>query len=122
MRIKVLDIIAILISICIIIFSLALTHQKQSTKLLVFISSGDKEWIFPVKTNKTIEIPGPIGNTIIEISNKGVKIKDSPCPNKLCIKEGIIKNQGQYIACLPNKIIVKIQGSEEGEETDAGSY
>ena len=31
------------------------------------------------------------------------------CPDKICVKTGKIKNKGEQIVCLPNKLVVKVK-------------
>ncbi len=41
---------------------------------------------------------------------EGVFVEDVVCPNKICVKRGIIKDVGESIVCLPNKTIALITG------------
>ena len=69
---------------------------------------GIPRYILPLSVNRVIRVSGVSGNTIVEINNGRVRIKDAPCPNKLCIHQGWI-NTGA-IVCLPNRILVIITG------------
>ncbi|MBI4712834.1 MAG: NusG domain II-containing protein [Planctomycetes bacterium] len=46
---------------------------------------------------------------------KGVHILHSDCPAQVCVHTGWIKNIGETIICLPNKVLLEIKGDEEGE-------
>ncbi len=63
--------------------------------------------------NQTFAVPGPLGNTLVEIHDGHVHVSESPCSNKLCIKTGRISLTGQIIACLPNKVVARIVGDED---------
>lgn len=52
---------------------------------------------------------------------KGVHILHSDCPAKVCVHTGWIKNPGETIICLPNKVLLEIKG-EGTEEYDAIAY
>ena len=54
------------------------------------------------------------GFNLLEISNKGVRVLEASCPDKLDVKQGYIKNVGEQIICLPNRLIVSIY-SEKSE-------
>ena len=72
----------------------------------------------PLETDKTVPVKGPMGTTIVEIKDSRVRIQDSPCHNKLCIRQGWI-NKGSLV-CLPNKVVVTIDtGKETGDTVDA---
>jgi len=50
----------------------------------------------------------------IEIkADKGARILDSDCPAKICVHTGWIRMPGETIVCLPNKILLEIQGTKE---------
>ncbi|HRR92028.1 MAG TPA: NusG domain II-containing protein [bacterium] len=44
------------------------------------------------------------------MKNRKVRILSSPCPDKLCVKQGYISESGQVIICLPNRVVIKIEG------------
>lgn len=41
---------------------------------------------------------------------RGVHILESYCPAKVCVHAGWILRPGETIACLPNKLLVEIEG------------
>lgn len=51
------------------------------------------------------------GNHLI-IQDGEVYLDDADCPDKLCVKQGSIKHAGESIICLPNRLVVKIVGSQ----------
>ena len=77
---------------------------------------GKPRYILPLSVNKTITVGGLSGNTIIEINNNKVRIKDSPCPNKLCIHQGWIDTGA--IVCLPNRVLVIITAPDIKKDLD----
>ncbi len=65
---------------------------------------------FSLSENRTVKVYGPLGISILEIKNGKVRMFSSPCPDKLCVREGYISKPGQMIICVPNRVIVKIEG------------
>lgn len=55
----------------------------------------------------------------IEVLAGKIRVKDSDCPEKLCIKQGWISSPGIPIVCLPNKIVIEIIGTTSSETMDA---
>lgn len=53
---------------------------------------------------------GEIGVMTIEIADDSVKVVDSPCKDKYCMKQGEIDSPGESIICLPGKVKITIQG------------
>lgn len=80
---------------------------------------GKPAYTFPINIDKTITVSGPYGDSVIEIKDKKVHIRETHCPNKLCVKQGWISNGA--IVCLPNKIVVIVggNGNNPPEDIDA---
>ena len=57
---------------------------------------------------RTVEVPGPLGKTLVQIAHDSVRVIDSPCRNKLCVKCGAVDKRGGIIACIPNGIVIKV--------------
>ena len=55
-----------------------------------------------------------LGTNTICVEHDGVSMHSATCPDKLCVKQGKIKNSSRSIVCLPNRIVVEIP-SEKGE-------
>jgi hypothetical protein len=45
-----------------------------------------------------------------------IAFKESDCPDKICIRSGRLKNAGQFAACLPNKMMLKIVSDGKDRE------
>ena len=55
-----------------------------------------------------------LGTNTVYVEGDGVSMQSADCPDKLCIKQGKIKNSSRSIVCLPNRIVIEI-GGEKGE-------
>lgn len=59
-------------------------------------------------------------NVILHIYQDGsIAFIESDCPDKVCIHAGKLKKAGQFAACLPNGIVVKIVPDKERGKDDA---
>jgi hypothetical protein len=78
------------------------------------IISVDKSsnFVYPLNQNREIEIEGKLGTAKIIIEDGRVKILNSPCPLKICERKGWISKKGDFIICIPNRIVIKITGKE----------
>ncbi|MBN1635125.1 MAG: NusG domain II-containing protein [Deltaproteobacteria bacterium] len=74
----------------------------------------------PLKTDTTITVPGPLGQSVVVIQDGKVFMQSSPCPNKLCIHMGPIEKAGRSIVCIPNRVYMVIKGKSSG--IDAVTY
>ncbi|MCK8826063.1 NusG domain II-containing protein [Fuchsiella alkaliacetigena] len=61
-----------------------------------------------LEKEKKIYIEGPIGESIIQLKEGKVRMLESVCPNDICVHTNWISRPRQTIACLPNKILVRI--------------
>jgi hypothetical protein len=122
MRLKVLDLVIALATAGAIAFSAASVYGPGKGQADVAISGQGGEWIYPLSVDRDVAVSGPLGETLIEIRGKSVRIEDSPCPNKTCIAMGAIASPGQWLACLPNRVFVHIEGGGANEGVDASVY
>lgn len=61
-------------------------------------------------------IPGA-SNVIFQIyDDKSIAFIESDCPDKVCIRSGRLRLAGQFAACLPNRIMLKIVSEEKDRE------
>ena len=87
--------------------------MPQSKSVLVEVN-GKPVYILPLDKNRILSVEGPAGNTTIEIKDHAVRITDSPCSNKLCIKQGWI--QSGSIVCLPNRVVVTVGNKDRQKD------
>ena len=66
----------------------------------------------------TIPLQGPLGTTELEIDQSGARITAAPCPLKICMRMGPAKQRGDILVCVPNRILVQI----EGDAPEAAHY
>lgn len=60
------------------------------------------------------------GEMVIYLSSEKVYVKDSSCPDKICMHTGELRKTGDGAVCLPNRVVVQIvsSGTEEDQEVD----
>jgi hypothetical protein len=119
--IRLADILILALSVACTIFFLLLQNRQRNAERSVVIQAQGGEWIYPLTADARIELGGPLGTTAVVIEGGSVRIQDSPCPNKTCVAMGAISHGNEWLACLPNKGFVHIEGREEGA-VDAATY
>jgi len=115
MKIKIFDIVIILVVAMLAFFSVYIVYLKPQGKMQVLIRGQNGEWTFPIEAEETIVVSGPIGNTIIKLQNNFAWVDTSPCDNQNCVAAGIVFRHGQWTACLPNNILLMIQGTGDDD-------
>lgn len=66
-------------------------------------------------------VQGALGSVLIGIDSAGVRILDSRCPHGLCKRMGPIRRSGDWIACIPNKLVIRIKGSSHVDAITPGT-
>jgi len=112
-RIKILDIVIIFIAISLTVSSAYAAYIKPDSSVRVLIRGQDKEWSFPLEAKETVSVNGPLGDTIVKINEGKAWIESSPCNNQTCIGMGHLNQQGQWAFCLPNKVMLIIEGTDD---------
>lgn len=74
-----------------------------------------------VKESYEIKIGDDEHYNLIRVNSNGIKVIDSTCHDKVCMKTGEIHDSILPIACLPNNLIIKIQG-ERHDKFDTRTY
>ena len=114
----------------ILIFSLVEIASFSFVKLF-FVSNEGREALIKVgngpvqrvslKTDRRINLEGEKGRAVIEIKEGRVRAVESSCFQKICVNTGWINKPVQNIICLPNKVLVTIEG-KGSPKIDAVSY
>jgi len=90
-----------------------LTAMMASSSERVVINAGKDTYEYPLREDRVVEVNGPLGTTRIEISGRRVRVAEDPGPRQVCVQEGWIDRAGQWLACLPNKVFLRIEGTDE---------
>ncbi len=98
------------------IFVVLLTLKLWSGDLAdkAIIRSGGK--IFKevaLSRDQQIEVPGPLGATIVSIQNHKARIASDPSPRQYCVRQGWLQQAGEIALCLPNQVSVELAGSRK---------
>ena len=106
-------ILIIVLSVFSALFTIYLfTVTQHGNKVLVYVD-GQLTGEYPLDTDTEVTIMGYNGgNNVMSISNGRVRMSEASCTDRLCIHQGSISRAGQSIVCLPNRVILRIDGKE----------
>lgn len=122
MKWKILDVLALLLSVSLFLGSLWWTFQKEDGDSYLYIKTSQGQWYYPLDEDKDLDFEGPLGISHLHISDGSVSFSDSPCDNKTCINRGGIDRINQWNACLPNQVFISIDGKESEGALDDQAY
>lgn len=91
----------------------AVIYVKGELYKKVILTENMKKESFDIKTD--------LGENIVEVEKGGVRIIDSDCPDKICVKDGFKDKPGDVLVCLPHKVVIEIKG-EKNSDIDGVSY
>jgi hypothetical protein len=93
-----------------ILGSLFFTFGRVPGKQLVIYAGEKIVFSGPLAQDRRLDLQGPLGVTSIEVAGGRVRVVSSPCPRKICIGMGEAWRSGDLLACVPNRIVVRIEG------------
>lgn len=104
-------IIGVVIAAVFLFFFLQIRGKDSSGQVIIKVE-GREEASYALGQDQTIEI----GTTnVLEIKDGKASMIHADCPDQLCVKQRSISKQGESIICLPNRIIVEVEGADEAE-------
>lgn len=71
----------------------------------------------PLSATRTLEIPGALGTSTIEIRQGKARVSGDPGPRQLCVKQGWIGQAGESLLCLANQVTLEIPARAGGIDT-----
>ena len=109
--IKKADIILLIVLIIVGLASTAYVAMSKSGGDTVIIErNGDMYGKYSLFEDKTITVEGKHSKNIVTIAGGKVTMTESTCKNQVCVDTGRIDQAGESIICLPNKLVVRIEG------------
>ncbi len=103
-----------------IVFSLSalllVRSLSPSGNRVIIEVEGRKAYILSLGEDRIVDVEGPIGTTRVEVRGGKVRVVESPCTYRICIRQGWI-TKGSII-CLPNRVVVTV-GKDGERDIDA---
>lgn len=99
-------------SVCVVLLTLTLWSGELADKAV--IRSGGKIFrTVSLSRDLQIEVPGPLGISLISVENRRVRIASDPSPRQYCVRQGWLQQAGEIALCLPNQVSVELVGSHK---------
>ncbi len=89
----------------------------------VMVQAGGLDYLYTLSSDGVHSFSGPEGDTLVEILAHRVRVLASPCRDQICVAAGWLDQTGQWTACLPNRIFVRVQAAPDQDNgIDAQVY
>lgn len=106
----------IILFICLILIGGALSYlafSGSSTGDLVVVKvNGEIYGKYSLSKDRTITVNRNGHMNKITIKGGKVQVSKSSCKNQICVKQGSISTTHQSIVCIPNRVVVSIEGKD----------
>ncbi len=96
----------ILICLCLTLCALLLFFPKSHGDKAEIYLNGEKVRTVSLKEDTRFTV----GNVSVAVEDGKIYVENSPCADKICVNTGKIFRKGDTVACLPEKVIIKIIG------------
>lgn len=100
---------------CVLAFPLA-WEAGQADKAVVRLG-GQVFAELDLSRNRRIEVPGPLGVTLIAVERGRVRVVSDPGPRQYCVRQGWLDRPGEIAICAPNEISVQVLGRRAGYDS-----
>lgn len=110
----------ILLAVLIVIgtaVSAALSFGHTGGDKVVIKVDGREYATYSLSEDRTVTVENDGRTNVVVIEDGSVNVTEASCHNQVCVKHATISRTGESIVCLPNKMIVTIEG--KGEDFDA---
>ena len=111
--------VAVLLVAALVLFFVMRSLQARDTGTgaqAVVTVDGREIGRYPLKKNGTFPLNG--GTNILVVENGEAWVSEANCPDKVCMGMGKISRNGEFIACLPNRLLVVVEGAAEDSPVD----
>ncbi len=61
--------------------------------------------------------PGTLGPSVILVEEGRARFSSSPCRNRVCIVSGWLRRTGDFAACIPNGVSIRIAARDDGYDS-----
>ncbi len=92
------------------------TSAKASDLVTVEVK-GKIVYRLSLSKDTEVDVKGPLGITHVVIKDRRVRVTQSPCPEKICVRQGWISRGA--IVCVPNRVVVTVGTEIADRSVDA---
>ncbi|MGH8671714.1 MAG: NusG domain II-containing protein [Burkholderiales bacterium] len=67
--------------------------------------------------DRRVVVPGVLGDSVVVIHNRRVRVARDPGPRQLCVKQGWLSKAGDAALCLPNQVSLELIGTKRSYDS-----
>jgi hypothetical protein len=104
--------IASILALAVLLY-LAFALVKQQGDSVIIRVDGQQVAQYSLSQDGEYALNG--GTNMLRIEDGKAYLTDANCPDHLCVKQGIVDENGETITCLPNRLTVTVQSDKQAE-------
>ena len=101
--------------VCVASFPLA--WQAGGAEKAVVRRGGEVFAELDLARNRRLEVPGPLGVTLVAVERGRVRVVSDPGPRQYCVRQGWLERPGEIAICAPNEVSVQVLGRREAYDS-----
>lgn len=92
------------------------TAAGNEGAVAVVTIAGEYYGTYSLKEDRIIEIrQEDVVTNVLEIRDGKADVIQAECPDHLCVHQRAISKENETIVCLPNQVVIEIQGAKKAE-------
>jgi len=91
--------------------SMIIAMSKSGGDTVIVERDGELYGKYSLFEDRTVDIAG---KNVLVIKDGTAIMESASCHNQVCVHHAAVSQAGESIVCLPNKVIVKIEGKDGG--------
>lgn len=101
------------IGIAVVVSYLVFVVAKPKAQIAIVRMDGQILTKMPLDKDAQYAIDLGEKHNLVTIQSGEVFMQEASCPDKVCINQGKKSRSGQSIVCLPNKVLVELEGGAQ---------
>ena len=101
-----------ILAVALVAALLLFLFRKDGSEAVVRVN-GEEVARYSLSENGEYSLNG--GTNLLRIEDGAAYLTDADCPDRLCVKQGKIRYDGETITCLPNRLTVTIEKGKKGD-------
>lgn len=78
------------------------------------VTGPEGESVLALDRDAVYDIAGDAGGLTVRVQDGAICVVEATCPDRICVHTGEVHTPGAVIACVPNGIVVRIEGGDDG--------
>ena len=102
--------VGILLLAALLLFAVTQCGRETGATAVVTVD-GEEVGRYPLSKSGIFPLNG--GTNILVVEDGEAWVTEANCPDKICMAMGKISRNGEFIACLPNRLLIVVEGGEQ---------